>query len=252
MRAEDCGDRGAAGAARGEHLGQARGHVPGQGPKAGARDWPARTPILGGRSRAPGVAVLIPVGHPVPNPRMRPSSSYGQPGSALLRGLGVSALPPSSPPWGERLGEKGGVSVSARRAVLLPLSAPDSSLQHPRFPAPPAPRIHRTSETPRGAGGSPASLQRVPASQSSPAVSWLPGFHRRGRGASSAEPTLVTLIRREGRSLPCLLLPLRRPPLTLLGRRISAPTRNGLTPEVWAPASSEDLSGLFSALLCWG
>ena len=155
MRAEDCGDRGAAGAARGEHLGQARGHVPGQGPKAGARDWPARTPILGGRSRAPGVAVLIPVGHPVPNPRMRPSSSYGQPGSALLRGLGVSALPPSSPPWGERLGEKGGVSVSARRAVLLPLSAPDSSLQHPRFPAPPRPAHTQNLGDPQRRGGQP-------------------------------------------------------------------------------------------------
>lgn len=59
VSAEDGGERGEAGAARGEHLGRARGQVPGQGPKAGARDWLARTPLVGGRSRAPGIALLI-------------------------------------------------------------------------------------------------------------------------------------------------------------------------------------------------
>lgn len=156
MRAEDYGNREAAGAARGEHLGQAREHVPGRGPKAGARDWPAWTPILGGRSRAPGVAVLIAVGHPVPNPRMRPSSSDGQPGSALSRKLGVSALPPSSPPWGARLGGKGwGVCerqarcpAAHLRSRLLPPAPP--------LPRPPPPRAYTEPRRhPQRRGGQP-------------------------------------------------------------------------------------------------
>ena len=189
-----------------------------------------RAPLSWVGDLGPRVLPSSSVGHPLPNPRMRPSSSDGSTWFRTTRraeGLSASSLPPSSPPRGARPGGKrvgcllqpGALSCCPLHSRFLPpLPIPPSST-----PSSPLPEhTQNRGDTPRGVGtgaGQPCFTPAAAAPQSFPAVSWLPGFPRRGRGAtasslthSSAEPTLITLIHREDRALPSLPFPHRPAP----------------------------------------
>lgn len=141
--------------------------------------WRAPLSWVGGLG--PRVLPSSSVGHPLPNPRMRPSSSDGSTWFRTTRraeGLSASSLLPSSPPRGARPGGK-------RVGCLWPPGALSCCPLHSRFLPPalpllPSPSIHRTAETPPEAWGralgSPASLQQRLLPKASQQCLGYPGF----------------------------------------------------------------------------
>lgn len=177
-------ERGAGPERRGEQWGPARGDVPGahlgraRGPQNGERGTGLRGPL--------SWAGLSWGRRPHPR-RTRP---FRTPGCACPpRTLGWAGG--SSPPRGALPGA--GVSVAARRSVLLPHSAPDSSLRRPCLPLPPTgSHAARWRHPPRrGVLRSPAStLGRAPALQKPPEISQF-----RGRGSGASDPAQSVLPR---------------------------------------------------------